>query len=54
MDKWEILDAVLDPDAVIADGYEGGVMGGALAARNFYSRMTGKDHKAFVDWLATK
>jgi cytochrome c2 len=54
MDKWEILDAVLDPDAVIADGYEGGVMGGALAARNFYSRMSGKDHKAFVDWLATK
>ena len=29
-------------------------MGGALAARNFYTRMSGKDYKAFVDWLATK
>ena len=54
MEKWEILDALLDPDATIAEGYEGGVMGGALAARNFYSRMSGKDYKAFVDWLATK
>jgi cytochrome c2 len=54
MDKWELLDALLDPDAIIADGYEGGLMGGALAARDFYTRMSGKDYKAFVDWLSTK
>ncbi len=54
MDKWEILDAILDPDATITEGYDGGLMGGALAARSFYTRMSGKDYKAFVDWLATQ
>jgi cytochrome c2 len=54
MKKWEILDALINPDATIADGYGGGVMEGAIAARDFYSRMSGKDYKAFVDWLSTK
>jgi cytochrome c2 len=54
MEKWEILDALINPDATIADGFGGGVMEGAIAARDFYSRMTGKDYQAFVDWLSTK
>jgi cytochrome c2 len=54
MEKWEILDAVLSPDATLADGYDGGVMEGAIAARDFYSRMSGKDYKAFVEWLSAK
>jgi cytochrome c2 len=54
MDKWEILDALLNPDATIAEGYDGGVMEGSIAARDFYSRMSGKDYKAFVDWLSAK
>ena len=54
MEKWELLDALIDPDSVIAEGYDGGVMEGAIAARDFYSRMSGKDYKAFVDWLSTK
>jgi len=54
MEKWEILDSLLNPDATITPGYDGGVMEGALAARDFYTRMSGKDYKAFVDWLASK
>jgi len=54
MKKWELLEALVSPDATIAEGYDGGVMEGAIAARDFYSRMTGKDYQAFVDWLSTK
>lgn len=54
MEKWEILDALVNPDAVIAEGYSAGVMEGAIAARDFYSRMNGKNYQAFVDWLSTK
>jgi len=54
MEKWEILDAIINPDATIADGFGAGMMEGAIAARDFYSRMSGKDYQAFVDWLSTK
>ena len=54
MEKWELLDALINPDDVIAEGFDAGVMEGAIAARDFYSRMSGKDYKAFVDWLSTK
>jgi cytochrome c2 len=54
MQKWEILDSIINPDADLADGFEGGMMEGALAARDFYTRMSGKDYQAFVDWLSAK
>jgi len=54
MEKWEILDAIVNPDATLAEGYDPGLMEGALAARDFYSRMSGKDYQAFVDWLSNK
>ncbi len=54
MDKWEILDSILNPDAEIAAGFEGGAMEGSLAGNDFYARMTGKDYKLLVEWLAEK
>lgn len=54
MEKWEILDSLLNPDANIAAGFEGGAMEGSLAGNDFYARMTGKDYKSLVDWLSEK
>lgn len=54
MEKWELLDSLINPDADLADGFDAGLMEGAIAARDFYTRMSGKDYQAFVDWLSTK
>jgi mono/diheme cytochrome c family protein len=54
LEKWELLDSVLNPDARIAAGFQGGQMEGSLAGNDFYARMTGKDYKVLVEWLSEK
>jgi cytochrome c2 len=55
LNKGEIYEAILAPDAVIAKGdlpYGGGVMQKTLDGNGFYKQMTPADYQALVDWLA--
>ncbi len=54
MSKAEIYEAVMDPDATVAEGFAGGVMQSTLQATGFYTRTTSAEVKALVDWLAER
>jgi len=52
----EIYEAVLDPDASLAEGdppYPGVLMKATLDGNGFYDRMTATDYSALVEWLAS-
>ncbi|MFT7624191.1 MAG: cytochrome c2 [Myxococcota bacterium] len=55
MNKGEIYEGILAPDAVIAKGdppFAGGTMKTTLDGNGFYQKMTPGDYQALVDWLA--
>ena len=54
MSKAEIYEAIMEPDAVIADGYAGGVMPATLGATGFYDKVSSAELKALVDYLAAR
>ena len=56
LSKSEIYEALLDPDATMAEGdppYPGGLMKATLEGNGLYERMTAADYRALVEWLAS-
>lgn len=56
LDKGQLFEALLAPDAVIAEGdppYAGGVMKQTLDGNGFFEDMTPADYQALVAWLAS-
>ena len=49
--KAELYESIMDPDAVVADGYTPGIMSATMAG--FYDSMTKDELKVLVDYLAS-
>jgi mono/diheme cytochrome c family protein len=54
LSKAEITDALLEPDAVVAEGFPGGVMKATLDGIGFYDKVSAKDLNTLVDYLAAQ
>ena len=52
MTNAEIYESIMAPDAVIAEGFQPGVMPAMLTASGFYDNVSAKDVQTLVDWLA--
>lgn len=50
----EIYQSILEPDATVAEGYPPNVMQTTLNAVGFYDRVTSKDLKKLVEYLASQ
>lgn len=48
----EIYEAVMDPDAVLADGFPGGVMPTTLNALGFYQKVSPEELRSLVNYLS--
>ena len=51
--RGQIYEALMDPDATIADGYPPGLMSASMSASGFYERTTLKQLESMVDHLAS-
>jgi cytochrome c2 len=54
LNKASLYEAILEPDASIAQGYTAGIMPATLEAIGFYDKVTMKEIKVLVDYLATQ
>lgn len=54
LSRADIYQAVMEPDAVIAEGFAGGVMPATLGASGFYQKVSPDELRALVDYLASK
>lgn len=54
MSKAEIEQSIMDPDAVVAEGFQKGLMKSTLTAMGVYEKMTQEELKILVDFLATR
>lgn len=54
MSTAEIYEAIMEPDATIADGFAGGVMTATLGATGFYSKVSTEELRALVDYLSAQ
>lgn len=54
MSKAEIYEAIMDPDAQLAEGFPGTVMQATLTAGGFYSEVSTEELRALVDYLANQ
>ena len=52
--KAQIYEAVMDPDATIAEGYVAGVMPAQLNATGFYSKISSQQLKTLVEFIASR
>ena len=50
----EIYEAIMDPDATIAEGYPGAAMAAMLNASGFYQNVSAQELKSLVEYLASK
>ena len=50
----ELYEAIMEPDATLAEGFPGGVMPATLSGTGFYERVTSAELKALVDYLAAQ
>lgn len=50
----EIHQSIMEPDAVIAEGYSAGIMTATLNGTQFYDKVTPEDIDALVDYLASQ
>lgn len=51
--RGEIYEALMDPDATVAEGYPPGLMGTSMSASGFYEKITLKQLESMVDHLAS-
>jgi cytochrome c2 len=51
--RGEIYEALMEPDATIAEGYPPGLMGTSMSASGFYDKVTLKQLESMVDHLAS-
>ncbi len=49
----QIYESIMNPDAVIAEGFSGGVMSATLGGIGFYDKITAGELKALVDYLSS-
>jgi mono/diheme cytochrome c family protein len=49
----QIKASIMEPDAIIAEGYQAGLMGTNLQATGFYERITVEEIQTLVDFLAS-
>lgn len=54
MSRAEIYEAIMDPDAQVAEGFPGTVMQATLTAGGFYSEVTSAELRALVDYLVNQ
>lgn len=54
LSRAEIYEAIMDPDATIAEGFSAGVMTATLEAANFYEEISTQELKELVDFLAAQ
>lgn len=54
LDLASLYESILEPDAVLAEGYPGGVMAATLNGVGFYDNITTKELKSMVEYLAAK
>ncbi|RMI20274.1 MAG: hypothetical protein D6681_02415 [Calditrichaeota bacterium] len=52
--KAQLYEAILDPDATIAEGFPGGLMKTTLEGVGFYDQLTTKQLQTLVDYLASR
>ncbi len=52
--KSEIYEAVMEPDATIAEGFPPGIMSAQLNATGFYGKISSQQLKTLVDFLASR
>lgn len=50
----QLYQAILEPDAIIAEGFPAGVMTASLRGLGFYDQITTKELKIMVDYLASQ
>jgi mono/diheme cytochrome c family protein len=50
----EIYEAIMEPDAIIAEGFAGGVMPATLGATGFYSKISSEELRALVNYLSAQ
>lgn len=53
LSKAEIYESIMDPDAKLAEGFPGALMGQMLGANGFYNKVTSKQLKVLVEHLAS-
>lgn len=49
-----LYEAILDPDATVAQGFDPGLMGTTLKATQFYENVSASELKTLVDYLASR
>jgi len=54
LSKAEIYEAIMDPDATLADGFPGAVMPATLGASGFYQKVSTEELRALVEYLASR
>ncbi|NNF03769.1 MAG: cytochrome c [Rhodothermales bacterium] len=54
MSKAEIYEAIMDPDAVVAEGFPGTVMQATLTAGGFYSEVSSDELRGLVEYLSNQ
>jgi len=50
----QIKESIMDPDAIVAEGYAEGLMSANLQATGFYDRLSVEEMKTLIDFLASK
>ncbi len=54
LNRAEIYESIVEPDAVIAEGYQPKLMGTTLEGAGFYNQVTAAELKTLVDYLASQ
>ncbi|OVE82094.1 hypothetical protein BVY03_02265 [bacterium K02(2017)] len=52
LNKAQLYEALLDPDATVGEGYAKGMMGGTLKGIGFYKKVSTEEMQALVNYLA--
>ena len=54
LSKAQIYEAIMDPDATVAEGYQAGMMTAQLNATGFYAKISSSNLRSLVDFLASR
>lgn len=54
MSRAQIYEAIMDPDATVAEGFQPNLMSGTLESTGFYSEVSAQELKTLVDYLASQ
>ena len=54
LNRAELYESIMDPDATLADGYDAGLMTATLDATQFYDKVTAGELKTMIEYLESK